>query len=295
MNTLQPLGEVEEDWGGATEVLFIGNSLSEDASQYLHLMAQADGNEKFNFTVTAVGGAGLTHHARNLRQELENPDYVPEGGTVRDSYFVYINGEGPDYSSYRKLTDMLSSKQFDVIAIQDYGNGVNDYNYDLANVTYMVNTLKQLQPNARIMLYETWSQNSSRGAAYMYRIAPWYKAAAEALDVEIIPSGRAFNLAQLSDAEGEGFNAPAPVDGNTDPEAQTGVGIADALGMYRDTDHASYYGRYLTDAVIYEAITGERVNPSFTVPAPTGVDASTHAANLAELREFAHQAVLEYK
>jgi len=275
-------------------VLFIGNSLSEDASQYLHLMAQADGNEKFNFTVTAVGGAGLTHHARNLRQELENPDYVPEGGTVRDSYFVYINGEGPDYSSYRKLTDMLSSKQFDVIAIQDYGNGVTNYNYDLANVTYMVNTLKQLQPNARIMLYETWSQNSSRGATYTYRIAPWYKAAAEALDVEIIPSGRAFNLAQLSDAEGEGFNTAAPTVGNTDPGAQTGVGIADALGMYRDTDHASYYGRYLTDAVIYEAITGERVNPSFTVPAPTGVDAATHAANLAELREFAHQAVLEF-
>ncbi|MBR6729257.1 MAG: Ig-like domain-containing protein, partial [Clostridia bacterium] len=62
LTSLKPLGMAEEDWGGATEVLFIGNSLSEDASKYLHAMARADGNTKLNFTVAAVGGSGLTHH-----------------------------------------------------------------------------------------------------------------------------------------------------------------------------------------------------------------------------------------
>ena len=62
-----------------------------------------------------------------------------------------------------------------------------------------------------------------------------------------------------------------------------------------DDDCDPNHDKSITDAVIYEAITGNRVSEGFEVPAPIGMDDAEHKARLAELRDFAHQAVLEFK
>lgn len=296
---ITPLAETEEAYGGATEVLMIGNSLSEDASKYLHKMAQADGNEKLNLTVAYIGGSSIDHHYANFKNELENETYEQLDGNARDTYYAYENGESVG-KKYPKITELLKAKRFDVITLQEYC--FNMYSYDkedISDITYIVSQIRKLQPNAKIMLYECWAKNtttkSGRNMHYLTQIAPWYKKVAKELKLEIIPSGRAFNLAQESDAEDEGFNTPTSVIGNTNAGEQDTTTIASFSGLYRDADHASLYGRYLTDAVIYEAITGKRVSESFDMEKPDGISDEVHAERISELRDFAHKAILEFK
>lgn len=296
---ITPLAETEETYGGATEVLMIGNSLSEDASKYLHEMAQADGNDKLNLTVAYIGGSSIDHHYANFKNELENENYEQLDGNARDTYYMYENGESVG-RKYPKITELLKSKRFDIITLQEYC--FNMYSYDkedISDITYIVSQIRKLQPNAKIMLYECWAKNtttkSGRNMHYLTQIAPWYKKVAKELELEIIPSGRAFNLAQESDAEDEGFNTPTSVIGNTNAGEQDTTTIASFSGLYRDADHASLYGRYLTDAVIYEAITGKRVSESFDMEKPDGISDEVHAERISELRDFAHKAILEFK
>ncbi len=297
---LKPLGEIKEIWGGKTELLMIGNSLSEDSAAYLHDMAEASG-VSLNQTVMLVGGADISHHAANLRADLADPDYEPEGGDKRDKYYNYVNGQ-VHAQPWKKLTQALKAKKYDIITLQGfYYDGESYSEKSFQDLSYLVTEIKKLHPNAKIMLYEIWPDYKGSYIPGMVPadifnciISPVTREWADRLGVEVIPSGAAFVLAE--EKYGDEFNHQYPDSAsNTDPGVQTPAEelLAGSKGLYRDINHASYYGRYLTDAVIFESVTGARPSDTYTVPAPDGV--TDHAGNLAKLREVAHKAVLEAK
>ena len=302
------------------DVLMIGNSLSEDAGRYLNNIAAADGLN-LNLTVKGVGGATLQNHADNLKAELDGRTaaearaLMEAGSAERLLYFTYENG------AYQTATDenslllnALKAKQYDVISLQQFSAYADTA---FADLPYLMGEIRKLQPDAEIMLYQTWSPYSStlaqRNSYFTTTIEPaiakWAKAVptlAEGITkgnepITIIPSGRAFYLA---DNKYEHFGAAyGGGAGNTDPDAQQGSELeqkfAASTGLWRDYNHASFYGCYLTDAIWYETLTG-KIAPVGTegspvIAAPNGISQAEHLKRLQQLRDVAHQVILEQK
>lgn len=301
------------------KVLMIGNSLSEDANRYLNAMATAGGVE-LDLTLKGIGGATLANHAANLKAEL-NGRTAAEAQTMMDNgeadrllYFTYENGQYVASTDENKLllNALNGDKKYDVITLQQFA----DYGADtVEDVKTLCTEIRKLQPEAEIMLYQTWSNYSSiqvgRDSYFTQTIEPTVASYAAAAPkavagltkgnaaMTIIPSGRAFYMADHAyDWCGTAYTGD---NGNTDPDAQQGstleAALSGATGLWRDYNHASYYGCYLTDAVWYETLTGQ-IAPTGTaanpiVAAPNGVSAADHLARLEQLRDVAHQVVLE--
>lgn len=331
------------------DVLMIGNSLSEDAQRYLNNMASAGGLD-LNLTVKGVGGSTLTHHMSNLKSELEagldtkyNTDtaavgeYITAAGdnTDRILYFTYENGVKQEDETDKLLIPALLEKQYDVISLQQF-SAYTDADFE-ESLPYLTAKIRELQPNAEIVLYQTWSAYSgnqtTRLSNFIDTIEPtldkWAAQVGANVDnitvngesIKIIPAGHAFYLADtFHDWCGERFGLTA---GNTEASAQTEAAdwLNTATGLWRDVNHASYYGCYLADAVWYESLTGKRApvtdaQGDAIVPIPTGVgpvvetdgenvtiteDTTTyftqptkdeHIAKLQQLSDIAHRIVL---
>lgn len=299
------------------DVLMIGNSLSEDAGRYFNDMAEADGLN-LDLTVKGVGGASLSHHAANLKAELagrtaEEAQAEMDAGTVeRALYFTYKNGEYQTATDENKLLiTALREKQYDVISLQQFSAYTESAFED--SLPYLAAEIRKLQPNAEIVLYQTWSPKDSTKETRNYyftntiepAIVKW--AAYTGANVEnitvngepmkVIAAGKAFYLADNKYSWCE--TAYTQGEGNTDAEAQTGIEakMNGSPGLWRDYNHASYYGCYLADAVWYGTITGKKApvgteaNP--VVKAPSGVTAAEHIERLTELSNIAHQVVME--
>lgn len=295
------------------KILMIGNSLSEDANRYLHKVAEA-GGVTFDVTVKGIGGSTLAHHAANLKAELAGRTADEADVNNRELYFTYRNGVMQDATDENQiLLNALKETQYDVISLQQF-SAYRDEDFD-DELPYLVTEIRKLQPNAEIVLYQTWanygssSTLTSRNNSFLNTVEPTVRKWAEYTGknvsnitsggkaMTIIPAGRAFYLA---DNKYE-FAGVTPYEtGNTDPGAQVStVGLKNATGLWRDVNHASYYGCYLADAVWFEIFTGKKAgttlpNGDSAVPAPTGISAAEHLARLEKLSNIAHMAVKNY-
>ena len=300
------------------KVLMIGNSLSEDANRYLNNVALAGGLE-LDLTVKGIGGATLQNHADNLKAELagrtaEEAQAQMDAGEVECAlYFTYKNGIFQTSNNDNLLlTDALKNEQYDVISLQQFA-GYTEAEFKDA-LPYLAAEIRKLQPNAEIMMYQTWSpyssDSSTRDSYFTATIEPaidrWATYIGENVanitinnePMKVIAAGRAFYLADKKfDFCGTAYTTG---DGNTDEEAKDNptAEMDASLGLWRDFNHASYYGCYLADAVWFEMLTGKKAetvdaegNP--LVPAPTGIDAQEHLSRLENLSDIAHQVVLE--
>ncbi len=296
------------------DVLLIGSSISEDAGRYMHQVAATD-NFDLNVTVKGIGGSSFTHHAANLRAELA-------GRTIEDAiaqnadngnkltYWTYVDGEY--LGGHQRLIDALQEKQYDVVSLNQAAYHDPDVQED---ITFLTETIRTYQPNAEIIFYQTWAPYNSSTAqrSYYYtntvepQVVSWSAATGANAEnvtkggapVKIFPAGKAFYLA---DNKYEWCGTRYTYDeGNTDSDAKYDVTtkMLGSQGLWRDYNHASYYGCYLADAVWYEMLTGRKAqigtdeNPA--VPKPDGIDIADHMERLNQLSDIAHQAVLEQK
>ena len=255
-------------------VLTIGNSFTDDPTAYLGGLAKKEGFE-LNLTHAHHGGSSILNHWNNY--ESNTPYYNAK--TVNDET-VYT----------KTLLDHIDpalngGKYFDMITIQQVSNnsglietyGFDEYEDITPETDYdncaenLVTVLKTYQPQAEIVLQQTWSyeedanhyafKNYDNDQNKMFAmIEETVNIAAEKLGALVvngetvskdggplryIPTGQAFQNARKSPIFQTKY-----VDGvsGTDPVVYT---------LHRDGYHSSHlYGRYLGALVWYGALSG---------------------------------------
>lgn len=178
-------------------VLSIGNGFSTNAQRFLPHMAKAAGKELLLCNLF-ISDCSLEQHWKNWREEKTDYDY--------EVYLPYeTEMSRPDGVA---LHEAVEDEEWDVITLQQSGAlcGIPEsYSPYLSELTEYC---RMVQPNARIMLHQTWAYESGcplpdfanygRNQHEMYRALTEanVNAALEA-DIDlIIPSGRAWQTAR---------------------------------------------------------------------------------------------------
>ena len=238
-------------------VLAIGNSFSQDATRYLHQIAQADG---FSLCVVNlyIGGAPLSLHYRNLCED-------------KKSYSLEYNGESTGF--FVSIREALTARPWDVITLQQVSWESPRYETYQPYLNALTAYCRETCPDAKLMLHQTWAyeQGSTRlceelgysdqSSMFLDLKSAYEQAAKEIRADGIIPSGEAFQALY-----------------------QAGLGP-----FHRDTFHATYgWGRYTLGLVWYEYLTGTSVvDNSFCA-----FDEPIDAAQIVVAKQTAHQTVL---
>ncbi len=239
-------------------VLAIGNSFSEDATHFLHQIAEAD-NVSMKVVNLYIGGCSLEQHWYNI-------------GTDAAEYLYELNGQSQE--RYVSVSQVLKEEKWDFIVTQQasHDSGWQDtYEPFLSN---MVSYLCEQCPQARLLLHETWAYETdsthNRFVRYhndqkeMYeRLSRAYRAVSERLGLPLIPCGDIIQALR----EKEPF--------------RYGEG---GMSLCRDGFHMSYlYGRYVLGAVWYRALTGNSLKDNGYVPQTTFAAGENARPELLEL------------
>lgn len=245
-------------------LLSIGNSFSEDAQRYLHYVAESAGTE-IECIDLVIGGCSIERHANNLL------------GNIRD-YDCEINGIYPSLKV--TLNDALTKMgSFDVITIQQasHYSGKPDTYYPYIDTVYA--GFKATQPNAKIMMQETWAyeKDSTHGMfptynkdqKYMYEcLKNAYYDAAKHIGAEIIPVGDCVQWLRDTKPEFDFDN--------------------NGIRLTRDGFHLSIpYGRMLAAYVWLEVLTGISCEDADYIP--EGADKEL----LFRIRSYVHEFMKE--
>ncbi len=126
------------------KILAIGNSFSEDATRYLHQIGDAAG-VKNQIVNLYIGGCPLESHWENIE-------------TNARKYQFQMNGTKADHVV--SIPQVLEAAEWDVIITQQASHDsgwIESYEPFLGR---MLEYIREKQPNARIMLHETWAYAS---------------------------------------------------------------------------------------------------------------------------------------
>lgn len=208
-------------------ILAIGNSFSEDATRYLKQIADADG---VDITVVNlfIGGCPLSRHYDNMKNDAK-------------AYGLQYNGE--DVRIMVTLQEVLLSRQWDYITLQQVSNESPDYKTYQPYLNELYQFVKEAVPNAKIGIHQTWAyeEGSERlcvELGYQHHtemfdnIKKAYENACRDIGADfLIPSGELFQKL-----------------------------IAKGYSVHRDTFHASLgFGRYALGLLWYQTLTKQNV------------------------------------
>lgn len=238
------------------KVLAIGNSFSEDATHYLHSMAQAEGCP-VKVVNLYIGGCPLSRHYANMNNDAR-------------AYAFCFNGQ--DTGIYVSIREALQSDEWDYVTLQQASYVSRDYATYQPYLAALSAYVTLHAPHARQVIHQTWAyeDGSDRLAAQGYAsrgdmfrdVREAYQQAAQSIGASILPCGE--TLEQLA--------------------------VRGAEGVHRDTFHAGYgLGRYALSAVWFEALTGNALSGR---PFPLDEEVSPELLQIA--RQCAHEAVVEY-
>ena len=235
----------------APDVLLIGNSFTQSIPRFLTPIATA-GEHPLAVKTLAVGGKNFGYH---LAQE----------GTPK----------------------MLAQKKWKAVVLQDQSvepTHVGNVKKFLADGETFYRKIRELAPDATVVLYETWALEKTNGIFTKESTARTFATPAE-MTAELAKSYG--ELAQkLEDIEPGKQVAVAPV----------GSAFARSLELYPDLQlhgpdrkHASDLGHYLASLVIYSAITGESPvgpapTPGLKIPADTATKLQKVAGEVLKAR-----------
>lgn len=241
------------------KVLAIGNSFSQDATRYLHKIAQAAGEEMTVMNLY-IGGCPLWRHYKNICSDTP-------------AYALEFNGENTGIEV--SVRQALLAQEWDFVTMQQVSSSSFDYETYQPYLDALSDYVLTYAPKAKQVIHQTWAyENGSarlceelgfRTDADMFeKVRASYAQAADDISADlIIPSGEAMLL-----AANQGFS------------------------MHRDTFHASYgIGRYLLAAAWYEALTGKSTIGTPLFP----LDIATDENELITMQEIAHSTVASYK
>lgn len=222
-------------------VLAIGNSFSQDATRYLHQIAETAG-VTLHIANLYIGGCSLERHYRNML-------------SAERAYELQYNGQLTGFKV--SLQEALLNRAWDVVTLQQASHYSMDPDTYFPYIADLYAFVKKCVPKAKILIHQTWAYED--GSDRLYNVAHFDTAADMFTAVEsayasassqigadgIIPSGKLFR--SLLD---HGINQ-----------------------IHRDTYHASYgLGRYALGLLWYHCLTGNSVSDNdfrhFDVPIP---------------------------
>lgn len=241
--------------------LSIGNSFSEDATRYLHQIAESAGMD-LECVNLYIGGCTLETHAKNIRENAP-------------LYRLEINGSAT--GEYVSIEDALSRGKYDVITLQQASGFSGMLHTYFPHIREVYDLCVKMQPDAKMMMHQTWAYeiDSTHGHFPFYQnsqetmyshLLTAYRDAAEELGMEIIPVGSTVQYLRRSVPE---FNYS---DGG--------------LSLNRDGFHLSIpTGRCLAGYVWLETLTGTDCRTADYLPEDGNADL------LALVRESVHAAL----
>ena len=210
------------------KILTIGNSFSEDATRYLHQIAASQGVH-FEVVNIAIGGCPLEWHYNNM---LEN----------KKNYLLIYNGVFTGF--YTTLEEALTSREWDVITLQQVSHYSVNKDTFYPYITDLVKYIRNLQPGAKLLFQETWA----------------YEDGSHRLMVELGYKTHKDMLADIRNAystvaEAEGFDGIIPSGDLFSLMLDSGI-----EKIHRDTFHASLgLGRYALGLLWFRYLTGMSV------------------------------------
>jgi hypothetical protein len=275
----------------------IGNSFSNNATEYLDDIAAADGNLLI-FKTASVGGSPLELHAG--RAELHEKDPADAKGT-------YTGGKG--------LREILTESKPQFVTIQQASIKSHDLATYQPHATKLRDYVKQYAPQAELLLHETWAYRvddprfsftkpkagEPKTQREMYEgLSNAYRTVAGELGIRIIPVGDAF-IAADSDSK-FGYKPDTSFDPKTAkhpelPNQKYSLHVGRAwkkgesgmFGLSMDGHHASTAGKYSAACVWYEMLFDTTcVGNSFN---PKGLDPDHQKF----LQQTAHDTVAKIK
>ena len=209
-------------------VLFIGNSFSQDATRYLHQIS----NDEIFVRNLYIGGCSLETHVKNIKEANAYYEYQKNGRKLKMT----------------SINDALTKKKWDYVSIQQVSqlSGMID-SYE-PFTEFLVNYIKEKCPKAKVVFHRTWaySDDSTHGgfANYNWDRKTMYNAIlrttteiAEKYSLPVIPSGDAIER------------------GRDIPEFDTSKG---GMSLNRDGFHLTLdYGRYMAGLTLFKFFTGK--------------------------------------
>ena len=222
------------------KVLAIGNSFSQDATEYLWDIAKDGGVEKIVIGNLYIGGCALDKHYSNIRSE---------SGAY--TYYKNTNGKWTSTSNV-SVQKGLADEEWDIVTVQQ-ASGSSGVETSYAPLAKILEFLVENEPNADIYWHLTWAyqQNSTHSSFPTYGSdqMKMYNAILKAYDSKVkvqesivgtIPSGTAVQ------------NLRSSYIGDT---------------VTRDGYHMSYdYGRYTVALTWFAYLTGGDVDKIDWVP-----------------------------
>jgi len=278
------------------KLLTIGNSFADNATKYIENIFNADGESSILLGRANLGGCSLEKHWNLVEQCDLLPDVKP--------YDFYMTGAGTVKAT---LKEALVSQKWDYVTLQQ----VSDMSWrEETYFPYMenlYNLVKELAPQAEIVIHQTWAYRSDAEEFKRYginqkemfiRLKEAYAKAAKKLGCSIIPSGEAFQKARgifnYTPDTSYDFENPKPLQLPEQSKSLI-VGYYWATGntptgkaeLRMDGRHGNSKGCYLANAMWFEKFSGKSIlNNSYC---PEGVTAE----ELEILKKVAHGTMLE--
>lgn len=214
------------------KLLSIGNSFSQDAQEWLHRIAVANGVD-LETTNLMIGGCSLETH-RNHVVDKECAYYLEQNGKNMDRMVTLEEGLGLD--------------SWDVVTVQQVSHHSGQPQTYFPYLTDLVAYVREKCPQAKIYFHQTWAYeidsdhggflNYNRDQGEMYRrIGDCTEMAKKVIGATVLPSGPVVQYLRE--------NVPAF-------DYKNG-----GLSLNRDGFHLSWdYGRYAAAATWYKVLTG---------------------------------------
>jgi len=168
-------------------ILAIGNEFSQDATRYLHQIAESDDRDMTVVNLNAYQCSLSEHYKNNL--------------TDSKAYTLEYNGESTGFKS--SIKEALLSRDWDVVVVQQLSSLSFDYESYQPYIDNLVSDIRKYAPKCKIMLHQTWAYE--QGSTYLEEVGykdkfqmsidikEAYEQAAEAISADkIIPSGELF-------------------------------------------------------------------------------------------------------
>lgn len=179
-------------------ILAIGNSFSDDGTEYLPGLLEAAGVHNVVLARLYIGGCSLERHCKEYAEGLD--EYI---------YYKSTRNHWETVSKRATLLDGLKDEPWDIITIQETSGRTGLYETYEEWIPRLVDIIRKeaLNPHATIAWHETWAyaSNSDHGMFKLYGnnqekmyngIVSCVRRSSEEFGLPVIPSGDAIQIAR---------------------------------------------------------------------------------------------------
>lgn len=259
------------------KLLTIGNSFSGNALHFMNDIFEADGNVQVCYGRADLGGCYLEKHWNLVEQCELLSDVKPYNFAYNDDHAN---------STPMTLKEILVTEKWDIITMQQVSSQSFIKDSYEPYFSRLHNLVKELAPQAEILLHQTWSYRQDEPLLEELEMTPKqmferlkaiYAELAEEYSCSVIPSGQAFEDARrvLQFEQDKSFNFENPPFMELPDQSKslivghhwkTGNTPTGNPTFECDSRHANHAGCYLLGALWFEIVTGKSILSNSFVP-----------------------------